>query len=521
MAKEQTQSIDLLPGKRFSLALSNENLRIGADSAKSAMIAGTYDPTRTHLDFEVGKGGVIKEIDKSTSVPKRIKTILKSHGIEDPNKGLSDEQLAVQRVGRRTYASFVLQGSHETMVKLAFGDQNVSLDPNADNSHLQRRKEIENWAVDMYWFVARKYGEENIAEFVAHLDETTPHVHCAVVPINQSGKLSFANVFAGKDKYEFSKRTKALWDEAAIINKKYGLARGNDKLTTGAKHKSYLQWMREQIYEKERTITEHDRTIDEQDQTIVQQANTIFEQKQQFYAINAEIKKADKRLKGLTTMLANLEAEKDNLEAQIAALEDEYTEHNEQFEQKRSELMAKLAEIEEKISDKTQKHEEAERKLVELAKNKLQLQKHYDELMREKVKIEPDVFEKVQREVNSTMWEEAAREMKKDFSAIEKFLDKALTDRKMDEFKNLIEGTMFEDLAQRGEEIAAVAAALFLGYIDQATTFAHNSGGGGGPGGGWGRDKDEDDEAYRRRCCIMGRMMMRPAGRKQSVAYKR
>ena len=80
---------------------------------------------------------------------------------------------------------------------------------------------------------------------------------------------------------------------------------------------------------------------------------------------------------------------------------------------------------------------------------------------------------------------------------------------------------MFEDLAQRGEEIAAVAAALFLGYIDQATTFAHNSGGGGGPGGGWGRDKDEDDEAYRRRCCIMGRMMMRPAGRKQSVAYKR
>ena len=145
-------------------------------------------------------------------------------------------------------------------------------------------------------------------------------------------------------------------------------------------------------------------------------------------------------------------------------------------------------------------------------------QEHYDDLMREKVKIEPDVFDKVQREVNSTMWEEAAREIKKDFSTIENFLNKVLTPRQMDEYKILTEGTMFEDLAQRGEEIAGVAAALFLGYVDQAITFASSSGGGGGsPGSGWGRDKDEDDEAYRRRCCIMGRMMMKPAGRKREM----
>ena len=517
MAKEQKQSIDLRPGKRFSLALSNENLRIGADSAKSAMIAGTFDPTRTHLDFEVGKGGVIKEIDKTKSIPKRIKAILESHGIDDPNRGMSDEQLAVKGVGIRTYATFVLQGSHETMLKMAFGDQNISFDPNADNSHLQRSEVIENWAKEMYWFIAKKYGEENIAEFVAHLDETTPHVHCAVVPINQSGKLSFANVFAGKDKYEFSKRTKALWDEAAKINEKYGLARGDDKLTTGAKHKSYLQWMREQIYEKQKTITEQDRTIDEQGQTITHQANTISEQKQQLYAINAEIKKADKRLKGLTTMLTNLEAQKDNLEAQIAALEDEYSENNEQLEQKRAELLAKLSEVEEKISDKRQKYEEAEKKYIQLAKDKNRLQEHYDELMREKVKIEPDVLEKVQNDINATMWEEAAREMKKDYSTIEDFLSKNLVLTKFGEYKARIEGTMFEDLALRGEEIGAVAAALFLGYVDQATTFARNNGGGGGPGDGWGRDEDEDDEAYRRRCCIMGRMMMKPAGKKQQI----
>ena len=182
--------------------------------------------------------------------------------------------------------------------------------------------------------------------------------------------------------------------------------------------------------------------------------------------------------------------------------------------------MAKLAEIEEKITDKTQKREEAEQKLIYLAKERNKLQQHYDDLMRQKVKIEPDVFEKVQQEINSTMWEEVAREMKKDFSAVDNFLDRNLTPRQRDEFNSLMEGTIFDEVAERGEEIAAVAAALFLGYVDQATTFARSSGGGGdSPGAGWGRDKNEDDEAFRRRCCIMGRMMMKPVGKKQQIRW--
>lgn len=518
MAKKQKQSLNLGYGKRFGVGLSNENLRIGANSAWEAKIAGTLDESRTKLDFEVGKGCVIKDIDQSVSIPKRIKAILKSHNIEDPNRGLDDEHLKIKGVGVRTYASFVLQGSHDTMVKLAFGDQLPSFEPNADNSHLTRKEEIENWAKNMYNFVANKYGEDNIAAFVVHLDETTPHAHCVVVPITESGKLSFKKVFAGKDKYEFSKRTTALWDDAGIISKKYGLERGDSMLTSGAKHKSYLQWMREQIFEKKNTISEQDRTIAEQGDVIFRQSNIISEQKQQLYNINGEVKKAEKRLKGLTTMLHNLEAMKDNLEAQIAALEDEYAENNELLEQKRSELLAKLAEIEEKIADKTQKREEAEQKLIDLAKERNSLQQHYDDLMRQKVKIEPDVLDKVQQEINSTMWEEVAREMKKDFSAVDNFLDRNLTPLQRDEFNSLMEGTIFDEVAERGEEIAAVAAALFLGYVDQATTFARSSGGGGGsPGAGWGRDKDEDDEAFRRRCCIMGRMMMKPVGKKQQI----
>ena len=509
MAKEQKQSIDLRPGKSFGVGLSNENLRIGASSAWQAKIAGTLDETRTKLDFEIGKGGVLTNINQSVSIPKRIKAILKSHGIEDPNKGLDYEQMKQKGVGVRTYASFVLQGSHDTMMKMAFGNQQVSKDPNADNSHLTRKEEIEKWAKDMYAFVARKYGEENIAAFVVHLDETTPHAHCVVVPINQSGKLSFKDVFAGKDKYEFSKRTKALWDEAAKISEKYGLARGDDKLTTGAKHKSYLQWMREQI-------VLNDNTIEEQKSTIRKNDTTISDQKQQLYAINDEIKKATKKVKSLSTMIENLEGQRQLPIQEIAELEAKAQRgevNQEELEQLTQELKERIADIDAKIADKKAKYEEATEQVRELSLRKHKLQNSYDELQRKLNKDLPTLLDKTQRDVNSTMWEETTSDMKKDFSALQEFSNKLPPDLKS-EFVNILDESFLKEIAQCGEDIAGVAAALFLGYIDQATTFAHGSGGGGGPGSGWGRDKDEDDEAFRRRCCMMGRMMMKPPGRK-------
>jgi len=284
------------------------------------------------------------------------------------------------------------------------------------------------------------------------------------------------------------------------------MERGAMKKDTGAEYLNHQEYRK--MKEAVNALSKTSKKLDEE----------IIDKENHLNIINKEIKQAETKYKGLSTMITNLEAQRDNLEAQIAALEDEYSEDNELLELKRSELLAKLAEIEEKISDKTQKREEAERKLIELAKEKNKLQQHYDDLMREKVKIEPDVFEKVQNDVNATMWEEATREMKKDFSNINDFLSKTLSPKQYEDYKELITGSMFEDLAQRGEEVAAVAAALYLGYIDQATTFAQGSGGGGdSPGKGWGREKDEDDEAFRRRCCIMGRMMMKPTSRKKQL----
>ena len=506
MAKEQKQVCDIRAGKRMTIAQSNEHLRVGDISAFNANRAGNLDPTRTRLNFEIGKGGVVKEVDQKTSIAKRIKAIFDSHGIKDPNIGIEDEDLKKKRVGVRTHANIILQGSRETMRQLAFGDQQVDYEHGADNSHVTRSPEIEKWATDMYNFIARKYGEENIAAFVVHLDETNPHIHCTLVPITKSGKLSWVDFFNAKKKYDYSKHLDQLHTELAEVNEKWGLKRGDSVAQTGAQHKTYLQWLKEQILGNKKTI-------EEQDETITRQSTEISEQKQQLYAINAEIKTAEKKLKSFTSMLNNLKEQKEHLEIEITALEEMRDTGNEEVEQQLKEKQQLLDEINGKISNREEQLTNVQQQLHDLAIKKHDLQREYDNQKRQMNKELPDLLDKTQREVNDTFWEMAAEEMKKDYSAMEAFSQKLPSDLRT-EFNNILDTSFFEDLAQRGEQMAACAAALFLGYVDAATNIAHAGGGGGGNTSGWGKDKDEDDEAYRRRCCIMGRMMMRPAGRK-------
>jgi predicted nucleic acid-binding Zn-ribbon protein len=507
----QKQVCDMKAGKRMSVGQSNEHLRIGDLSAWNANRAGNLDPTRTHLNFEIGKGGVVKEVDKKTSISKRILSILTAHGIKDPNAGLTDEQLEQKRVGVRTHANFILQGSRDTMRKLAFGEQDVNYKHGADNSRVTRSPEIEKWAVDMYRFMARKYGEENIAAFVVHLDETNPHIHATVVPVTQSGKLSFVDVFAGKDKYEYSQRTKQLHDELAEVNKKWGLERGESVAVTGAKHKTYLQWLKEQIFNGEKTL-------EEQGSAIQQNNQIISSQKQMLYELNAEIAKANRKYKALMTMISNLETQKEAIEIDIAALEEEYEDlgniSKEEYQKKLDEYQKKLSEIEEKLSDKKTKVEETIEQIRDLGKQKHQLQNNYDDLQRKINKDLPVLEDKTVHDMMATGWMEAQEEIQSRYEQISEF-QRTLTPEQQRMFShiydNVLDGSIIEDMAQRGNEIVAVGAALFLGYIDQATRFAEGSGGGGGDSTSeWGKKDNEDDEIFRRRCFFRARMMMKP-----------
>ena len=94
-------------------------------------------------------------------------------------------------------------------------------------------------------------------------------------------------------------------------------------------------------------------------------------------------------------------------------------------------------------------------------------------------------------------------------------------DRRIKFYDDFISGSILEDAAERGAEIIAVSAALYMGSIEQAMNFAQSRGGGGStPGTDWGRKPDEDDESFRSRCFHMARMMMRPPQQRKHYFHR-
>lgn len=254
--------------------------------------------------------------------------------------------------------------------------------------------------------------------------------------------------------------------------------------------------------------------VDEMRKDLKDMAKKKKEEQAVLDTIRAETKREETKMKSFTTMLNNLKDQKGHLEIEITALEEIRDNGNEEVEQQLKEKQQLLDEINGKISNREEQLSNVQQQLHDLAIRKHDLQKEYDNMKRQTNKELPDLLDKTQSEVNDTFWEMAEEEIKKDYSAINEYISKNLDTKQQGELREIIGTSFFEDLAQRGEQMAACAAALFLGFVDAATNIAHAGGGGGGDTSGWGRNKDEDEEAYRRRCCIMGRMMMKPAGRK-------
>lgn len=142
------QVLDVHAGKGMTTSQSNEHLRNANTGERLKKWSGNYDPSREKLNFEVGPGGIIVPVDKKSSIPSRIKKILKQRGVVDPNKGLPEARY-------RTVANVILGGSRDQMHRLAFGSQEVNLEPGSDNAHIRRMPEIESWALDMYKFMSK------------------------------------------------------------------------------------------------------------------------------------------------------------------------------------------------------------------------------------------------------------------------------------------------------------------------------------------------------------------------------
>ena len=497
------QVFDLREGKGMSAGQSTEHLRNYSVMDPDAKKFGYYDPTRVNLNFEVGRGGVIKPVNKHYSIVQRFKDNLRRRGIEDPNEIKRKKGL---EPNRNTVANIILGGSRDQMHKLAFGDQQIDLAKGADNRHIIRHPEIEKWAQDMYNYVARRFGEENIIAFVVHLDEKNPHVHCTLVPVNEKNKISYHDVF-GHDKEEARRTFLSLHNEVAEINKQYGLERGTDINTTGARHRTseeYWQWLKDRCGEME---------------------NNLQGKKEELDFLNKEYRRTDIKVKGLSKMLENMQVSRNDIQEEIRQLEEDVKEgrsNSDEIRQQIQHLNKELEEVDKKMKDKKEKLDQASQQLEMILDQKADAQHKYDDLQRainrEQQTLNEMSSTRIIEESQAQGWREFATEAQQRFGNMDNYRQSlSYEERKHFDkiYDDLIGGTILEDAAERGAEIIAVTAALYMGSIEQAMSFAQSRGGGGSsPGTGWGRKPDEDDEAFRGRCFLMARMMMRPPGRK-------
>lgn len=480
----QKQVLDVQVSKGITTAQSNEHQRRRSEQAeKYAMKMGNYDPTRKHLNFEIAPGGKIRPIDTSRSIPERMADILSSRGIKDPNEGLIEPKF-------RTVVNIIFGGSRERMRELAFGTQQVDFEKGADNARIKRKSDIERWAKDVYSFVSGRYGEQNIAAFIVHLDEQNPHVHCTLLPI-KDGRFAYKEIFAGKDKFEYSERMKQLHtDFFAEVNTKWGMSRGSSISETGARHRTteeYRRMLSEECTTIEENIGRHQKVLSE---------------------LQSDIRLAERRVKGLTTMVENLEKSKAEKEAQLLAAEAELKANKGDAAQLAAQIQAlqkELHGIDKQLADKQEKLQTADRQLSDLKENMDAIQERTEDLKEEAYKYSHDVHSKVDSLLKDVLLESVVSEYRNASAQLD------VSERQ------LFDGTLVQSLSEQGAEVMHCATMLFLGMVDDATTFAETRGGGGGGSDlKWGRDDDEDNRAWALRCMRMASRMMRPAIGKKS-----
>lgn len=479
--------MDFKPVKSVDANVSNEHQRNWSDELferKAKSPDHNYDRSRTALNFQVEPGGMITTVDKSRRIGDMVEDIIKKH--LRPNArvtAISNHAVMV-----------VFGGNRERMREMTFGSQELN-EYEETNGHLIRQPEIERWAKDVYGFVCREFGEENIASFIVHLDETGPHAHCVFVPLTTDGRLCSKEVIGGKNKIEAQQHMRDLHTRLAEVNRKYGLDRGDDIHETGARHRSTAEYNRDLHRENARLET------------------LISDKSEQLTQLEEQIKQAVKRVKGLTTMIANLEKHQNELTSEIAQLEADI----ESGAGDVSELNRRLADLREQykstgkqLADKRFKLKTADRQLAEL-KDKLD---SLDEKREKAQKEYSELTGKQQVQIRMRMTDAVFGRMVVDMRT----LLNAMTPVQKAQY----DGEFLMAIAEQPNEIIKCAMYLFFGYLDGATQFARTFGGGGSSSDlPWGRNPDEDDRHFAYRCMMQAHKMLKPAQPKRGMGGRK
>lgn len=195
-----------------------------SDHIERKIIPKNADPTRTHLnrvlvEYPYGVHG------RDEAIAHRLNTA----GIR---RKITHDQVRVVRV--------VLSGTHEDMM------------------NIQEKGELDEWCRDSIQWLQATFGKDNVVAAHLHMDEKTPHIHAAVVPIvTGERRKAKKEQTDGKRKYRkktnsvrlcaddlFNRQTLiAYHDNYARVMAKYGLQRG--VRGSEARHTSTTQYYRD------------------------------------------------------------------------------------------------------------------------------------------------------------------------------------------------------------------------------------------------------------------------------------
>ena len=508
------QAMHVEAGKSFGTAEANENERRWNDDKidrKNQDPTNHYDRTRMKLNFEIGPDGKIHPLGyQEKSLEVRLQERLDELGWK-PFK-------ADSKIQPNCCAKFVFGGNHDRTLEMAFGNQSVNLEKGADNSHLHRCEEIENWAKDVYDWCSNRYGQKNIVGFQVHIDESSPHIHALIVPVGirpKSGRESVMwSAKFGKDRYEYGRILKemhtSLYDE---FGSKYGLERGDSIDGRNVQHLNKRDYIRK---------------------------------------LTKEAKQAEKAVKGLQSMMRNLESRIFSYRLQLEEADKELASGKitlDRYEAQKADIQELIAEYQTKLEDKTDKLHVKEQELERLTADATKARSVVQPFRNHKVDFTPpQITEKVPlfgsdkwverqnqyiakqftdivRKIESLYRNDAARQVEAaqrnvlaDYGELYQLRrdNKSLSDTNESLESEL--NMLFDQLAIPSVRnlIFAVADALIGG---QPVSISSCSGGSTSDLPWDGRRPDEEEEAYRRRCLMFAIGAVKKLNEKKS--YRR
>lgn len=509
------QAMHVEAAKSFSSAEANENERRWNDNKidrKNQDSTNNYDKTRMKLNFEIGSDGKIHPLGYSEkSLEIRLQERLSELGWK-PFKPDS-------KIQPNCCARFIFGGNHDRTIEMAFGNQVVNLEKDADNSHLHRCEEIEHWAKDIYDWCAKRYGQENIVGFQVHLDESSPHIHALIVPVGQRTKSGRECVMwsakFGKNRYEYGQILRemhtSLYEE---VGSKYGLERGDSIDGRNVQHLHKRDYIRK---------------------------------------LTKEAKQAEKAVKGLQTMTRRLEAQIFRSQSQLEEIEKSLASGRialQEYEIQKTRIQKQISEYQTKLEDKACKLQEKEQELEQMTKNIDRVGRVAQPFRNHKIDFEPpritgkppifgvdkwieeqnrsiaSRFVKIVRQIEELYRKDAERQIQAlrnntllDYREL-KWLQQEyarLTDLNDNQTEQM--QTFLDQLAEPSlrERIFSIADALIGGQ-----PVAVSSGGGGGSSDSdlrWdGRSPDEEEKVYRRRCLMFAVVTV---CKQQTKSYRR